>query len=161
MLSKTMRANDDPEDLGSCGQLSFWQSRRIWKERIGHEALESTRAVLNLPKFQHMIDPMLVTLDGPEQHRGIRWNAELMSGLMDREVFQGTLLPIADHCSDPIVEDLRTTTGQRPQTSISQAFQSRMNREIRHLRQMLHLNGRQRLDMDMGKAALTRRNIVS
>ena len=143
------RYGDRPQDLGTRCKLCLWQAGVIRQEGVGHEALEASGLVGHVTKAKHVDHTLLEALDRSEQHRAVADVAEFVHRGVDVQVFLTAFFAVADDRSDLIVEDFCAAAGELVQTRIEQALERVLDREVRLLRQVLDLNGRERLDRDV------------
>ena len=83
-------------------------------ERERDEREEAARAVLLVAQAEDVVDPLLVGLDVPVQHRAVRRDPEPMRRVVHVEPDLGRLLARRDEPAHAIGEDLRATAGSDP-----------------------------------------------
>ena len=82
-------------------------------KRQRDEGLEAVRLVLQCAQLQQVVDAVFVIFDVAVQHRGIRFQADLVRGARRVEPLVAVNLVIADDVADAVGKDLRAAAGQR------------------------------------------------
>ena len=83
-----------------------------WKAS-GMKARKPPVAILLLAQAEQVVDPLLVRLDVPVEHRAVGRDPEPVRGVVDVEPDLRALLARGDEPPHPLGEDLRAAPGER------------------------------------------------
>ena len=114
-----------------------------------HEREEAARLVLERAQPEQVVDALLVRLHVPVEHRAVRRDAERVGVAMDVEPLVGVLLAGRDEPPHSVGEDLGAAARQRPEPRGLQLAQHRLVRDAGELRHVVHLAGREELQVDV------------
>src|SRR3954451_15774781 len=98
-------------------------------ERERDESEKPTCAVLLFPQAEQMVDPLLVRLDVPVQHRAMRRDTEPVRRVVHVEPDVGMLLARGDEPPYALGEDLRAAPRQRPEPGVLELAQDLLVRK--------------------------------
>jgi hypothetical protein len=89
-------------------------------ERERDEREKAACLVLLIPQPQQVVDPLLVGLDMPVQHRAVRRDPQAMRRVVREEPEVRMLLPRRDQPPDAVGEHLRAAPRKRAQADVAQ-----------------------------------------
>ncbi len=111
VVEEEARGRDDAQVEGPARRREVRERRPVGVERERDEAEEPLRLVLQVADAEEVVDPLLVGLDRPVEHRDVRLHALEVAEARDLEPPLAVDLVRADDVADPLREDLRSAAG--------------------------------------------------
>src|ERR1700686_2108285 len=135
--------------------------RRVRRmERQRNKSLEAPSLILQSAQFEQVIDAICIVLDVPVQHRGIRFQPNLMRHPRRIEPLIAVNLVIANNMPHPVSKNFRPATRQRIHTRFFHLYQRLANTQLGPLRQVSNLHHGESLHVDQRKTLLQPRNQI-
>ena len=126
-------------------------------EREWNEGLEPARLVLKLAQPDEMVDPVLGLVDVTVEHRGIGVKTQPVGRPMDVEPALGRRLGAADLLANFGMEDLGAAAGQAAEAGSIELSENILDGPAGDLAKPLDLDGRIRLDVNLGAVSRIQR----
>ncbi len=115
------------------------------------EGEEAPRPVLLLAEPEDVVDPLLVRLDVPVEHRAVRRDPHAVGRVVDVEPDVRMFLARRDQRPDAVGEDLRAATREGAEPGVLELAQHLFVREAGQRRHVVDLGGRVALEVHVGE----------